>query len=152
MTKQRKDRGDGRDEKGRWVKSGNPDGRPKKESDFDMSDYYNFSNAPIETTVAGKKYIMTRHEALMAKIFESAMKGCITSQRFLLEKFEEADLSRKTVRLKAIQLTERHCEDPDSVSIEELRLVDMAANALQVRRTPLRTRNGKRSNRKKRTR
>ena len=95
------DRGDGRDAKGRWAEdtSGNPNGRPRNTPDLDMADVYNFSQFPTEITIGGEKQLMTRHEIVLFKVFESAMKGRITSQNFLLEKFEKAELSKEYVQL-----------------------------------------------------
>ena len=59
-----------------------------------MADLYNFSQYPEAITIRGEKHIMTRHEIVLFKLFESAIKGNITSQKILLEKFEKAELSK----------------------------------------------------------
>ncbi len=63
-----------------------------------MADVYNFSQFPTEITIAGEKQLMTRHEIVLFKLFESAMKGRITAIRILLEKFEQAELSKEGIR------------------------------------------------------
>ena len=117
MTDDQSDRGDGRDAKGRWTKntSGNPNGRPRNVPDLDMADVYNFSQHPTEITIGGEKQLMTRHEIVLFKLFESAMKGRITAQKCLLEKFEQADLSKETVRWNFEKWAEIMAEDPSSV-------------------------------------
>ncbi len=92
MTDKRSDRGDGRDAKGRWTKntSGNPSGRPPNVPDLDMADVYNFSQFPAEIAIGGEKKLMTRQEVVWLKLFESALKGRITAQKYLIEKFEQA--------------------------------------------------------------
>ena len=135
MTNKRSDRGDGRDAKGRWAKgtTGNRSGRPPKERDHDMADVYNFSQFPTEITVAGEKQLMTRHEVVLLKLFESAMKGRITSLRILLEKFERAQMSKEHVEIWLEKWAERIDEDPESVPLE---VVHMMRRALESRGRP----------------
>ena len=43
MTDKKRVRGDGRDNRGRWVNvSGNPSGRPRKAPDLDMAEFLTF--------------------------------------------------------------------------------------------------------------
>ncbi len=93
MKKNRSNRGNGRDARGRWTKgtSGNPNGRPPNVPDLNMADVYNFSHFPSEITIAGEKQLMTRHEIMLLKAYESALKGRVTNQKYLLEKFERAE-------------------------------------------------------------
>ncbi len=141
MTKKRADRGDGRDAKGRWVNiSGNPNGRPPRVPDLDMSDVYNFSQCPTEITISGEKQLMTRHETVMFKLYESAMKGRITSIRILLEKFEQAELSKEFVQLEFQKWAELMAEDPRSVPPEVERWMKMVIVSREPRRSNIRTR------------
>ena len=119
MKNKRDDRGDGRDAKGRWTKgtSGNQNGRPRNVFDYDMADVHNFSQFPMEITVAGEKQLMTRHEVVLMKLFETAMKGRITAQKYLIEKFEEANLSIANVEVWLEKWAERIDDDPASVPL-----------------------------------
>ncbi len=142
MTNERSDRGDGRDAKGRWAKgtTGNRSGRPPKEYDYDMADVYNFSKFPTEITVAGEKQLMTRHEVVLLKLFESAMKGRITSLRILLEKFEQAQMSKEYVEMWLEKWAERMAEDPSSVPMEVVHMMRRALESRERPRSRLRTR------------
>lgn len=142
MTNEGGERGDGRDAKGRWTKntSGNPSGRPRNVPDLDMADVYNFSQHPTEIKIAGEKQLMTRHEIVLFKLFESAMKGRITSLRILLEKFEHAEMSNENVRWSFERWTERLAEDPDSVPKEAKRWMKMVMDSRGRRRSRIRTR------------
>ena len=143
MTKnERDDRGDGRDARGRWAKgmTGNPNGRPLNVFDYDMADMYNFSQFPMEITVAGKKQLMTRQEVVVMKLFETAMKGRITAQKYLIEKFEEANLSIANVEVWLEKWAERIDDDPASVPLEVVHMMRRALEARGRPRTRLRTR------------
>lgn len=104
-------RGDGRDSKGRWIKgtTGNSRGRPRSTPDLDMSDVWNFAKEPVEIAVGGEKQLMTRHEVGLLKAFASALKGHITAQRYLLEKFERTEESVGYVELWLEQWAGRDC-------------------------------------------
>ena len=143
MANEDRDSGDGRDDKGRWVKgrTGNPRGRPKNVPDLDMADVHNFAKEPIEIAVGGEKQRMTRHEIVMLKAFESAMRGRITAQKYLLEKFEQAEVSRGYVALSLERWAERIAEDPDAADPLEIRhLLRVAPESLQKRRSRIRKR------------
>ena len=85
MTDNKRDRGDGRDKKGRWVNvSGNPSGRPKNIPDLDMADIRNFSMKTINIKIGGEEQVVTHHEALVHALFQTAMQGRITAQLYLL--------------------------------------------------------------------
>ncbi len=143
MTKKRADRGDGRDAKGRWVNiSGNPNGRPPRVPDLDMADVYNFSQYPTEITISGEKQLMTRHETVIFKLYESAMKGRITSIRILLEKFEQAEFSKEFIQLEFQKWAELTAEDPRLVPPEVERWMKMVIISREPRRSKIRTRRG----------
>ncbi len=143
MKKKRADRGDGRDAKGRWINiSGNPNGRPSDVPDLDMADVYNFSQHPTEITIGGEKQVQTRHEIVLIKAYESALKGSVTAQKFLLEKFEQAELSKDYVQWRFEEWAERMAEDPSSVTPEVEHWMKMAMNSRGPRRSTIRTRGG----------
>ena len=136
MTKSNGDRDDGRDSKGCWVKgvSGNLSGRPENVPDLNMSDVRNFANEPMEIVVGGKKLLMTRHEAVLLKMFQAAMSGRFTDLRYLLEKFEQAEFLAETIELWLEKWANRIDDDPESVPPE---IPQMLKRALQVRRKRL---------------
>lgn len=124
MTDKRQDRGDGRDNLGRWInRSGNPSGRPRKIPDLDMADICNFSTKLITIKIGGEEQTVTHHEALVHALFQTAMKGRITAQRYLLDKFEEAEMSEGYVRMRYHEYAEALINDPDSVPENVKRLM-----------------------------
>jgi hypothetical protein len=96
---QRQDRGDSdkptRDARGRWLPGNcpNPKGRPKKKPTMrpDQSDIYVFRNTVIGVLTSGQKEMMDRRTALLNKMFESAMTGKVSMQRFLYKEFRKND-------------------------------------------------------------
>ena len=96
---QRKSRGDSdkptRDARGRWLPGNcpNPKGRPKKKPTVrpDQSDIHFFRNTVIGVLTSGQKEMMDRRTALLNKMFESAMKGNVSLQRFLYKEFQKND-------------------------------------------------------------
>ncbi len=149
MTDERSDRGDGRDAKGRWTKntSGNPSGRPPNVPDLDMADVYNFSQFPAEIAIGGEKQLMTRQEILLLKLFESALKGRITAQKYLIEKFEEAEMTQGYIRMSLERWIERMDDDPSSISMDIWHVMRAALESLD-RRSNIRTRRGGKRKRK----
>ncbi len=94
---QRQDRGHSdkptRDARGRWLPKycPNPKGRPKKKKPkvlYSEADIRIFSHTLIDFVVNGQKVTMDRRTALNNKMFESAMKGKVSMQRFLYKEFE----------------------------------------------------------------
>ncbi len=97
---QPQDRGDGdkptRDAGGRWRPGycPNPKGRPKKKKPKvlpDQSDIRIFGHTMIDVVTNGQKEMMDRRTALLSKMYESAMKGKVSQQRFLYKEFEKND-------------------------------------------------------------
>lgn len=116
MTDERSDRGDGRDEKGRWVnRSGNPNGRPCKIPDYDMADFVNFGEKTIKLIINGEETVLTQHEAVLQAMFQSAMKGRITAQRYLLEHMAEAILSVAFVQARYAEYSEALATNPNLI-------------------------------------
>ena len=144
MAKGPPDRGDGRDAKGRWKKGtgGNPNGRPRNVPDLDMADVYNFSQVATEIKIGGEKQLMTRHEVVLLKIFESALNERITAQKYLMDKFEEADMSRGYLRLWLERWARRIDDDPKSATMEVLHLMEVALGTEKGRHSKIRTRRG----------
>ena len=103
----RPDRGKGekptRDAKGRWLPGHcpNPKGRPRKKPKViqDRSDLRIFGNTLIDIVANGEIDTMDRRAALTHKMFESAMKGRVTMQKFLYQEFE-----RNAERLAGLRL------------------------------------------------
>ncbi len=149
MTDERSDRGDGRDAKGRWTKntSGNPSGRPPDVPDLNMADVYNFSQFPAEIAIGGEKQLMTRQEIVLLKLFESALKGRITALKYLIEKFEEAEMAQGYVRMSLERWSERMDDDPSSISTDIWHVMRAALESLD-RRSNIRTRRGGKRKRK----
>jgi len=145
MTDERSDRGDGRDAKGRWTKdtSGNPSGRPPDVPDLNMADVYNFSQVPAEIVIGGEKQLMTRQEIVLLKLFESALKGRITAQKYLIE-----EMTQGYIRMSLDQWIERMDDDPSSISMDIWHVMRAALESLEPRRSKIRTRRGGKRKRK----
>ena len=150
MTDERSDRGDGRDAKGRWTKdtSGNLHGRPRNVPDLDMADVYTFSQFPTEIVIGGEKQLMTRQEIVLLKMFESAMKGRITAQKYLIEKFEQAHMSKEYLQLWLEKWADRIDEDPRSVPTEAVHLMRRVLDSQGPRLSMIRTRRAGKRKRK----
>ncbi len=82
-----------RDANGRWLKGHcpNPRGRPRKspKENLDLSDLRIFGNTMIDVVANGEKEMMDRRAALLHKMYESALKGRVSMQRFLYQEFEK---------------------------------------------------------------
>ncbi len=135
MTDNRRDRGDGRDKNGRWVNvSGNPSGRPRKIPDLDMADILNFSKKTLKIKIGGEEQLVTHHEALVHVLFQTAMKGRISAQRYLLEKFEQSALSYEYIWMRYEEYAEALAKDPGSVPDDIKRIMRMIkASAVRPR-------------------
>ena len=104
---QRQDRGDSdkptRDARGRWLPGNcpNPKGRPKKKPKVlpDQSDIRIFGHTMVDVLTSGQRETMDRRTALLNKMFESAMKGKVSQQRFLYKEFERNDERLAATRL-----------------------------------------------------
>ncbi len=84
-----------RDARGRWRPGycPNPKGRPMKKPKtiIHEADIQIFGNTLIDVVSNGQKVSMVRRSALLNKMFESAMKGRVSQQRFLHKEFERND-------------------------------------------------------------
>jgi len=109
--------------------------------DLDMADVYNFGNHPTEITVGGEKQPMTRHEIILFKLLESAGKGSIAAQKYLLEKFEEAEMSHGYLRYSLEKWTDLLVDDPDSITPEIMQLMRAMLEVRSPRRSKVRMRN-----------
>ena len=118
-----------RDAHGRW-KPGycpNPKGRPHKANkiDVDRADMSRFMNTEVEIRVGGKLVDMTREEALLNKMFEDAMKGKVSNQKFFYEQLQQRKRDLAELRHEYEKLiTEWIIENPNwrSDGIESLPL------------------------------
>lgn len=105
-----------------------------------MADVYNFSQFPTEITIRGEKQLMTRHEVLLLKVFENALKGRITAQKYLLEKFEQAEMTTAYLQRWLELWAQRAADDPDSVPIEVVHLMKDVLDLQRRPRSRIRTR------------
>ncbi len=84
-----------RDANGRWLPGHcpNPNGRPRKKPKgfLHESDIRIFHSTLVDVVAYGQKETMDRRTALLNKMFESAMKGRVSIQRFLYQEFEKND-------------------------------------------------------------
>ena len=94
-----RDRGDNdkptRDARGRWLPDYCPNrkGRPRKKPKMiiDESDIFDFGRTLIDVVSNGQMEKMTRRTALNRGIFESAMRGKVSQQRFMYKEFARND-------------------------------------------------------------
>ena len=94
----------------------NPKGRPKKKPKIQISqsDLQHFGNTIIEVVTNGQRQTIDRRTALLQKMFESAMKGSVSMQRYLHQEFKKNDemLAAARVRFDDLQ-TEWIFNNPD---------------------------------------
>ena len=106
-----------RDARGRWRKGHcpNPKGRPRKkvQADYDPRDIRHFSNTMIDVAANGRIETMDRRTALLHKMYESAMKGRVSMQRFLYAEFERNDVRLAGAQLRYEQLMTRWVVEND---------------------------------------
>ena len=97
-----------RDARGRWLPDycPNPKGRPRKKPKriVDESDIRVFGHTMIDVVSNGQKETTIRRSALLNKMFESAMKGKVSMQRFLYKEFERNDERMAAARVHYDQL------------------------------------------------
>ena len=60
----------------------------KKRSEYSQGDIHIFANTLVDVATNGGVESMNRETALLNKMFESAMKGRVTMQRFMYREFE----------------------------------------------------------------
>ena len=113
-----------RDARGRWMKGHcpNPKGRPRKsaQSDYDPGDLRVFGSTLIEVTANGQRELIDRREALLRKMFEDAMKGKVSIQRFLYREFERNDERLAAAQFRYEELmTEWVIENPDFKGLDD---------------------------------
>ena len=97
-----------RDVRSRWLKgsSPNPKGRPPKTifKDYSPSDARQFANTQIELVVSGQPEKTDRRAVLHSKMFETAMSGKVSQQRYLMSLFEKSDANLAELRNQYDQL------------------------------------------------
>ncbi len=97
-----------RDARGRWRKGycPNPKGRPRKKPKphLDQSDIRWFGKTSIEVRTNDGVEVMDRRAALLHKMFEDAMRGKVSMQRFLYAEFERNAKQLAEARLRYDQL------------------------------------------------
>ena len=113
-----------RDARGRWKPgpSPNPKGRPKKKPapNYNPGDIRDFGNTMIEVAANGRAELMDRRTALLNKMYESAMKGSVTAQRFMYKEFERNDERLAAARVQYDRLiTEWIIENPDFRGLDD---------------------------------
>ena len=113
-----------RDARGRWMpgRSPNPKGRPKKKRapEYNPGDIRHFGNTLIEVAANGRVELMDRRTALLNKIYETAMKGGVTAQRFLYKEFERNDERIVAARVQYDRLvTEWIIENPNFKGLDD---------------------------------
>ena len=123
MNDDHSDRPD-RDAGGRWLKGHcpNPKGRPRKwaQSDYNPGDLRDFGNTLIEVNVSGQRTLMDRRAALLHKMYEIAMKGNVSMQRFLYQEFGRNDERLALTRFRYEELmTEWVIENPDFKGLDD---------------------------------
>lgn len=104
VRKPRRGRKVKRDKNGRWVKgtpSPNESGRPRRPRSsrkFDPTDIIDFMNQKVELNGGATK--KTRLELLYLKMFEDAVKGRVSNQRYLKATYDEAATALGEARMR----------------------------------------------------
>jgi hypothetical protein len=102
----------------------------------------------IGIKIGGEEQVMTHHEALIHSIFQTAMKGRISAQRLLLGKFEEAELTYYTIRMRYEEYAEAIKNNPDSVPENIKRLMPIIEASSDPPRSKIRMKSPVRKKRK----
>jgi len=92
---------DGRGENGRWKKGHcpNPNGRPRKKAEISDADVHHFMTTTVKATINGELRSVTRQELLLHKMYEQAIKGSVTMQKKLFERFEASEETFAQLRM-----------------------------------------------------
>lgn len=116
----------GRDRNGRWTKGHcpNPNGRPRKKPQTSGSDVRYFKQTLVDATIQGKPVQLTRHELLLHKMFENALKGSVLVQRKLFDRFEQSDDTFAEAEFHLRWLGRQICEAYDKTGQLDERLYD----------------------------
>lgn len=117
---------DGRDKNGRWTKGHcpNPKGRPRKKPPVSQADVMQFKQTLVDATVQGQLVQLTRHELLLHKMYENALKGSVLSQRKLFDRFEQSDDTYAEANFHLRWLGRQICEKYDATGKLDERLYD----------------------------
>ena len=110
----------------------------RKIPDLDMANLINFAEKPINLTIGGEDMVLTQQEALLQAMYQSAMKGRVTTQRYLFEKMAEAFLDLAFVQSRYEEYSEALAKDPDSVPDEVKRVVRMMESSTGRPRSKIR--------------
>ncbi|MBI1186064.1 MAG: hypothetical protein GC206_01755 [Alphaproteobacteria bacterium] len=96
-----------RDKNGRWQKgtrSPNPKGRPRRKKSarpFDPTDIRDFMNQQVAMKDG---VVKTRNELLHLKMFEDAMKGRVSNQRYLQKRYDDATAAVAQIAMEYAEL------------------------------------------------
>lgn len=126
-----------RDSSGRWLRgycpnpSGRPKSRPKRYSD--QSDVHIFGNTLVEVKTRDGEELMDRRSALLRKMYETAMTGKVSMQRYLDNKFEKSEEQLAAARTRYDQLVGKWIIDnPAYLSRESTIPFDVRAEMAQL--------------------
>jgi len=125
-----------RDARGRWLPDHcpNPKGRPTKKPKkiIHESDLQVFAYTVVDVAANGQKERMVRRTALLNKMFEGAMKGRVSMQRFLYKEFEKNDKLLAAHRVRYDQLIfDWYLDNPDLHSRDMPFEVEMEIDSLR---------------------
>ena len=100
---------DGRGDNGRWKKGHcpNPNGRPRKKPEISDADVHHFMTTSVKAMINGELRSLTRQELLLHKMYEQAIKGSVTMQRKLFERFETSDETFAKLRVAYNEVSKR---------------------------------------------
>lgn len=154
MSDRRKKTKPKRDGRGRFLESGNLNGRPTKVNLIGVdADPYIFANSSLELNLNGEIVTMTRQEALLNKLYQQAMKGNVRAIVYLDQKFEEANEIIANARLDLPELLQKWRAAPDMSEEADIRIQEIhrIVRALQTFERLLNLKDNDRLRKKKRS-
>lgn len=111
--------------------SGNLKGRPRKTVKIDAGDLRRFKDTVIEVPTPDGTKLMTREGAVWHRLYQTAMKGGVQAQRFLLKEFEKLNERRAEIQHRLEAIVRWMDEDPKAkLTREEADFVENARRYL----------------------
>jgi hypothetical protein len=107
--------------------SGNPRGRPPKGARESFSNPVLFPSGFIEISYQGKQLLVQRREALILKLYQSALNGSVQAMIYLDRKWHDADkrIAELMIELEELETRFRHVPEQRIPPLAKMRMEGM---------------------------